>query len=99
VLLALSNRAAETLQALPRDATLLTAIRRNLEWIADDPLTRTIAPPPFPHRQDRLFAEFLVEDGSLQVWGCGCLFVIDGDHLVVTSLQVGPTDPAQRGIP
>lgn len=87
--------AADALRRLPPDQTLLRQIWRYLELIADDVFGRTSTPPPFPHRQDRRFAEFTAEAGDRTEWLVAVTVTAAGEVVTIHTVHAAEakTDP------
>src|SRR5881396_3480935 len=88
--LIISPNADRQIRELPRDKTLLIAIWRQLEWFAEDPVSR-LEKASFPHRPDRLRATFTAFDTAGQEWGCDALFVWSAETMTITSFAAAPS--------
>jgi hypothetical protein len=84
--LTISPTASATLKQLPPDKTLLMAIWRHLQQVADDPDAHT-EPAPFPYRQDRRLCAFRASDTSGREWAFSALFAVSDDEVTLTVIH------------
>src|SRR5215213_2914198 len=84
--LTISPTANATLKELPPDKTLLMAIWRHLQQVADDPASHT-EPAPFPHRPDRRLCAFRSSDTAGKTWAFSALFAVGDDGVTLTVIS------------